>query len=176
MPNCNASPCSRRTISTNNTSPAVACAICRTSSPACPSDLSKLTADEATAKAHATDPIAIGGRTYPREDIPEILGGKLDALPKNVRETTRIPLGTYRGLRFGIVLHSAIPARCLSRRRHHTPVRAVAGPPGAACRPERPGTPGQCLRLRMRPCPARPRHRRIPASRLSGPTGQALPA
>ncbi len=46
--------------------------------------LSKLSADEATTKTHATDPITIGGRTYPREDIPEILGGKLDGLPKNV--------------------------------------------------------------------------------------------
>src|ERR1700729_2815876 len=36
--------------------------------------LSKLTADEATANAHTSDPIAIGGRTYPREDIPAILG------------------------------------------------------------------------------------------------------
>ena len=71
--------------------------------------LSKLSADEATTKAHAADPIAIGGRTYPREDIPEILGGKLEGLPKNVRETTRIPLGTYRGLRFGVVLHSQFP-------------------------------------------------------------------
>jgi hypothetical protein len=71
--------------------------------------LSKLSADDATAKTHATDPIAIGGRTYPREDIPEILGGKLEALPKNVRETTRIPLGNYRGLRFGVVLHSQFP-------------------------------------------------------------------
>jgi len=31
------------------------------------------------------------------------------ALPKNIRETTRIPLGTYRGMRFGIVLHSQFP-------------------------------------------------------------------
>ncbi|MBC7818142.1 MAG: DEAD/DEAH box helicase family protein, partial [Planctomycetaceae bacterium] len=68
--------------------------------------LSKLSADEATASTHATAPTAIGGRTYPREDIPEILGGKLDGLPKNVREATRVPLGTYRGLRFGVVLHS----------------------------------------------------------------------
>ncbi|MGO8900922.1 MAG: hypothetical protein ACLQU5_21590 [Isosphaeraceae bacterium] len=30
-------------------------------------------------------------------------------MPKNVRETTRIPLGTYRGLRFGLVLHSQFP-------------------------------------------------------------------
>jgi hypothetical protein len=68
--------------------------------------LSKLSTDEATAKTHASDPIAIGGRTFPSEVIPDILGCKLDALPKNVRETTRIPLGNYRGLRFGIVLHS----------------------------------------------------------------------
>ena len=30
-------------------------------------------------------------------------------MPKNVRETTRIPLGIYRGLRFGIVLHPQFP-------------------------------------------------------------------
>ena len=71
--------------------------------------LSNLTTDHATADAHADDPITIGKRTWPREDIPEILGGKLDGLPKNVRETTRIPLGSYRGLRFGIVLHSQFP-------------------------------------------------------------------
>ncbi|HUY31871.1 MAG TPA: sigma-70 family RNA polymerase sigma factor [Pirellulales bacterium] len=71
--------------------------------------LSKLTADETTANAHADDPIAIGGRTYPREDVAEILGGKLDALPMGVREMTRIKLGTYRGLGFGIVLHPQFP-------------------------------------------------------------------
>ncbi len=71
--------------------------------------LSKLTADEATANARAGDPITIAGRTWSREDIPEILGGKLDALPKNVRDTTRVPLGNYRGLRFGLVLHPQFP-------------------------------------------------------------------
>ncbi len=50
--------------------------------------LAKLSADESTAKAHATDPITIGGRTYPREDISDVLGGKLDGLPKDVQETT----------------------------------------------------------------------------------------
>jgi len=30
-------------------------------------------------------------------------------LPKNVRDTTRVPLGTYRGLRFGMVLHPQFP-------------------------------------------------------------------
>ena len=32
--------------------------------------------DQATAAEHADDPMTIGGRTYPREDIPEILGRK----------------------------------------------------------------------------------------------------
>jgi N12 class adenine-specific DNA methylase len=71
--------------------------------------LSKLSADEATTKAHAADPITIGSRTPAREDISDILGGKLEALPKSVRETTHIALGTYRGLRFGLVLHSQFP-------------------------------------------------------------------
>ncbi len=73
--------------------------------------LTKLSDDEATSKAHASDPIAIGGRTYAREDIPDILGGRLDALPKKVRETARIPLGDYRGLRFGHRASLAIRAR-----------------------------------------------------------------
>ena len=71
--------------------------------------LSKLSADEATAKAHATDPITIGGSRYPREDIPEILRGKLDGFPKSVAETTRIAIGNYRGLQFGLVLHPKFP-------------------------------------------------------------------
>ena len=58
--------------------------------------LSKLTADAATARTHATAPIAIGGRAYPRDDIPEVLGRKLEALPNKVRETARIPLGNTR--------------------------------------------------------------------------------
>ena len=34
-----------------------------------------------------------------------MLGGLLDALPRTVPETRHIHFGTYRGLRFGIVLH-----------------------------------------------------------------------
>ncbi len=71
--------------------------------------LSKLSADEAITKAHAADAITIGGRTPAREDISDILGGKLEALPKSVRETTRVAFGTYWGLRFGLVLHSQFP-------------------------------------------------------------------
>lgn len=67
--------------------------------------LSGLSADETTAKAHAADPITIGSRSYSREDAPGRLGKELDALPATVGDTRRIPLGTYRGLRFGVVLH-----------------------------------------------------------------------
>ena len=44
--------------------------------------LSNLTTDQATAQAHADDPIIIGKRTWPREDVPAVLGGQLDALPR----------------------------------------------------------------------------------------------
>ncbi len=37
------------------------------------------------------------------------LGGKLDGLPKHTMERTRIPLGTYRGLQFGVVIHPTFP-------------------------------------------------------------------
>ena len=71
--------------------------------------LSNLSADEATAKAHAADTIAIDGRVYPREDIPNILGGKLDGLPRHVVETTRVAIGTYRGLKFGLIVRPQFP-------------------------------------------------------------------
>ena len=71
--------------------------------------LSKVSADGATAEVHAGDAIDIGGRTYLRVDALQALGGKLDGLPRNVDETSRFPLGIYRGLRFGIVLRSQFP-------------------------------------------------------------------
>src|SRR5438477_3332042 len=43
--------------------------------------LSNFTADEATAAAHAGDPITIGKRPRSRDDAPGILAGQLDALP-----------------------------------------------------------------------------------------------
>jgi N12 class adenine-specific DNA methylase len=67
--------------------------------------LSNLTTDQATAAAHVTDPITIGRRTFAREDAVGALGSELDTLPRHVRETRRVPLGIYRGLRFGLVLH-----------------------------------------------------------------------
>ena len=71
--------------------------------------LSNLTTDQATAAAHADNPVSIGGRTYPREDVIAVLGDRLENLPSNVREATRIPLGIYHGLNFGIVLNPKFP-------------------------------------------------------------------
>src|SRR5579862_9062521 len=96
--------------------------------------LSQLTADADTLNAHASDPIAIGGRNYSRDDLPAILGGMLDALPKHVRETTRVPMGTYRGLNFGLVIRPEFPPkvflegkamRTVSLSREHQGPRAV---------------------------------------------------
>jgi N12 class adenine-specific DNA methylase len=72
--------------------------------------LTKLTADEATATANAGDPIFIGNRPWSRQDASAILADKLDYLPRNVRDTTRVPIGIYRGLKFGLVLHPQFPA------------------------------------------------------------------
>jgi hypothetical protein len=71
--------------------------------------LSKLTADEMTTTTHVRDQITIGKQTWSHQDTPTVLGRKLDALPKTVSEATRLPLGIYRGLRFGIVLHPQFP-------------------------------------------------------------------
>src|SRR5438309_6873389 len=44
--------------------------------------LSKLTADEATATAHASDPITLGKRSWSREDAPAVLADQLDHLQR----------------------------------------------------------------------------------------------
>ncbi|HLJ95434.1 MAG TPA: DEAD/DEAH box helicase family protein [Gemmataceae bacterium] len=71
--------------------------------------LSKLSTDAATATAHAGDSVTIGKRSWSREDAPAVLADQLDHLPRHVRDTTRVPLGIYRGLRFGMVLHPQFP-------------------------------------------------------------------
>jgi N12 class adenine-specific DNA methylase len=71
--------------------------------------LADLTSDQATASAHAGDPIAIAGRTVFRDDAVAALGQALDALSQHVMQPRRVPLGTYRGLRFGMVLDPSWP-------------------------------------------------------------------
>ena len=71
--------------------------------------LAELTADSETARAHEQDPVTIDGVACPREKLVSVLGGCLDALPAEVRETRRFVLGRMRGLTFGIVKHRFSP-------------------------------------------------------------------
>ncbi|MGE3804462.1 MAG: DEAD/DEAH box helicase family protein [Gemmataceae bacterium] len=66
--------------------------------------LTQLAADQATVKSHADDPIVVGARPGSFEDALGMLGSELARLPKRVPESQRFHLGTYRSLRFGLVL------------------------------------------------------------------------
>src|SRR5207247_790842 len=65
--------------------------------------LEGLSADQATMKAQADDLVTIGGRAA--LDVVVELGVRLETLPRSVMHDRRVQLGTYRGLRFGMVLH-----------------------------------------------------------------------
>ncbi len=96
--------------------------------------LADLATDMETAAAHVDDPITIGERTALRDDAVKILGEQLDTVSPLVAEARRVPLGTYRGLRFGLVFHpqfspdlyleGAIARRSMLSREHHGP-RAI---------------------------------------------------
>ena len=65
--------------------------------------------DRATARAHADDPATLGGRACPRDKLVSALGACLDRLPAEVGETRRFPLGTMRGLDFGLIRYRFSP-------------------------------------------------------------------
>jgi len=71
--------------------------------------LSKLTTDGATASQHTNDPITIGKHPLARDDLLAVLGKRLETLPLSVREPTRVPIGSYRGLGFGLIVHPSFP-------------------------------------------------------------------
>jgi hypothetical protein len=116
--------------------------------------LDNLTKDQATALANAEDVITIGGRLIPRDDVMEVLGKRLEDLSGNVPETRQVPLGTYRGLRFGLVLHpqfapdlyleGASTRLAMLSREHHGP-RAVLN----ALERLTSGYEGECMRVRQ---------------------------
>jgi hypothetical protein len=96
--------------------------------------VSQLEADRATADEHAADPVTIGSRACGREAVLEALGEKLAALPERVGEPRKLPVGVFRGLRFGLVLHPQFPPevylegqthRRLSLSKDHQGPRAV---------------------------------------------------
>jgi hypothetical protein len=64
-----------------------------------------LTSDLETLATHADDPITIGARPCRRDDVQAVLAHRLEELPEVVKQTRRVPLGVFRGLRFGIVIH-----------------------------------------------------------------------
>ncbi len=66
--------------------------------------LGQLTEDKATLDQHRETALTIGGQACSPFEAVGRLGDKLEALPRNVPASRRIPLGTYRGLRFGLVL------------------------------------------------------------------------
>ena len=68
--------------------------------------LAKLTEDAATLAQHVHDPLVIAGRKCSLDEATKILSQRLHTLPERVRETTRVPLGIFRGLRFGLILHA----------------------------------------------------------------------
>ncbi len=93
-----------------------------------------LTADRETAASHADSEVTIGSRSSSRADAAGILAARLETLPETVKETRRLPLGVYRGLRFGMVLHPDFSPevflegetiRHLSLSREHQGARAV---------------------------------------------------
>lgn len=63
-----------------------------------------LTQDIATAKAHANDPIIIGGQAFSDKDALDRLAIRLQSLPVAVSENRSITLGQYQGLLFGLFL------------------------------------------------------------------------
>ena len=112
--------------------------------------LSNLTADMETATAHADDPMTIGNRTPSTTETRSTYSAqRLDALPQYVRQSRRVPLGVYRGLRFGLTLdpqfapevylEGAITRRSLLSREHHGPravlnaLERLAGGYGSEC-------------------------------------------
>jgi len=116
--------------------------------------LSKLSADEATATVHATDPITIGKRGWSQNDAHTALAEQIDRLPCNIRDTTRVPIGVYRGLRFGMVLHPQFPPDVYLEgaiTRHSTLSRDHQGPRAVLNALERlaTGYGSECARVRQ---------------------------
>jgi len=71
--------------------------------------IANLEADEQASTQNEGTALKIGKHALARDDIPAVLGNKLDSLPWQVRDVTRVSIGTYRGLTFGVILHPHFP-------------------------------------------------------------------
>ena len=70
--------------------------------------LAELTADRMTIDGHAGEPITIDSRPCAQKDVAATLGEALDRLPWHAGEAARVPVGTYRGLAFGLVVRPGL--------------------------------------------------------------------
>ncbi len=61
--------------------------------------------DIAALKVNPDHAVTLGGRTLYGDEAVIALSDRLDTLPLTVSESRYIDLGTYRGLKFGVVLH-----------------------------------------------------------------------
>ncbi len=96
--------------------------------------LAHLEADRAVVAGHDGDRLVIGERPAFGGDAIDVLGGRLETVPQYVQQPRRFPLGSYRGLRFGLTLdpqfapevylEGASTRRCPLPREHRGP-RAV---------------------------------------------------
>jgi hypothetical protein len=92
--------------------------------------VSGLTQDIETLARHATDPITIAGHACAADEAVKALSRQLDRLPADVNAARSIPLGTYRGLTFGLVLHryAAPDAYLEGEVTRHAPLARDPGP------------------------------------------------
>jgi len=65
-----------------------------------------LQTDQQTLKSHAGDRLKIDDRTYPSDDLMDVLGGRLKRLLGTASGTKSHPLGSYHGLTFGVSIDS----------------------------------------------------------------------
>ena len=71
--------------------------------------IESLESDKNTASQNEGSNIRIGKQPVARDDVIAVLDTKLDSMPWTVSNTTRVPIGSYRGLAFGLILHPSFP-------------------------------------------------------------------
>ncbi len=71
--------------------------------------MKSLKIDQNQARTNAEKPIVLGGRSYAKDDIAEALTNRLETLTLHVGHSTRIDMGEYKGLKFGMILHPQFP-------------------------------------------------------------------
>jgi N12 class adenine-specific DNA methylase len=92
--------------------------------------LRQLEADATTVAETGGEQIGIGEKVYSYSSALDVLGGRLERLPEALDGPRDVPLGLYRGLRFGMVLHPKFPPDVYlhGQTRHRTQLGKHIGP------------------------------------------------